>query len=103
MYSLTVFLKYLLIDVCMQLQASVVADETLSIRANRTLREVTALYKKEEACLDIVIRLPSCYPLRAVDVDCTRRLGINETLLRKWIVSMTSFLRNQVLFEGIIP
>lgn len=79
-----------------QLQASVIADETLSIRANRTLREATAVYKKEEACLDIVIRLPSCYPLRAVEVDCTRRLGISETLLRKWILSMASFLRNQV-------
>jgi hypothetical protein len=98
-YSLTVILKGLLFDVPVQLQASVVADETLSIRANRTLREVTAVYKKEEACLDIVIRLPSCYPLRAVEVDCTRRLGISETLLRKWILSMASFLRNQVLFQ----
>jgi hypothetical protein len=94
---------YLLADEFSQLQASVIADETLSIRANRTLREATAVYKKEEACLDIVIRLPSCYPLRAVEVDCTRRLGISETLLRKWILSMASFLRNQngALLEAI--
>ncbi|KAG0592544.1 hypothetical protein KC19_1G261500 [Ceratodon purpureus] len=94
---------HLLADEFSQLQASVVADETLSIRANRTLREVTAVYKKEEACLDIVIRLPSCYPLRAVEVDCTRRLGISETLLRKWILSMAAFLRNQngALLEAI--
>uniref|UniRef100_A0A7I4A3R4 E3 ubiquitin-protein ligase listerin n=1 Tax=Physcomitrium patens TaxID=3218 RepID=A0A7I4A3R4_PHYPA len=85
----------LLADEFLQLQASVVPDDTLSIRANRTLREVIAVYKKEEACLDIVIRLPSCYPLRAVEVDCTRRLGISETLLRKWILSMAAFLRNQ--------
>jgi len=94
---------HLLADEFSQLQASVVADETLSIRANRTLREVTAVYKKEEACLDIVIRLPACYPLRAVEVDCTRRLGISKTLLRKWILSMASFLRNQngALLEAI--
>lgn len=46
--------------------------------------------------MDVVIRIPSCYPLRAVDVECTRRLGINKTLLRKWILSMAAFLRNQV-------
>jgi hypothetical protein len=79
----------------LQVQASAVADEALSIRANRTLREVTAIYKKEEAGMDIVIRLPACYPLRVVEVECTRRLGISEALLRKWILSMAAFLRNQ--------
>lgn len=86
----------------LQVQASAVADEALSIRANRTLREVTAIYKKEEAGMDIVIRLPACYPLRVVEVECTRRLGISEALLRKWILSMAAFLRNQVCgFTGV--
>ncbi|KAL3679930.1 hypothetical protein R1sor_022886 [Riccia sorocarpa] len=70
-------------------------EEEFIIRANRGLREVTAVYKKEEAGMDIVIRMPACYPLRAVGVECTRRLGIDETLLRKWILSMAAFLRNQ--------
>ncbi|CAM6128753.1 unnamed protein product [Calypogeia fissa] len=85
----------LLADEFAQVQASAVNEENLSIRSNRTLREVTAIYQKEEAGMDIVIRIPSCYPLRAVEVECTRRLGINETLLRKWILSMAAFLRNQ--------
>ncbi|KAL2613161.1 hypothetical protein R1flu_024853 [Riccia fluitans] len=76
-------------------QEAGIDEEEFTIRANRGLREVTAVYKKEEAGMDIVIRMPACYPLRAVGVECTRRMGIDETLLRKWILSMAAFLRNQ--------
>lgn len=85
----------LLADEFSQIQAAGIADESLSIKANRSLREVTAIYKKEEAGMDVVIRLPSCYPLRAVDVECTRKLGVTESRLRKWMLSMAAFVRNQ--------
>ncbi|BBN16555.1 E3 ubiquitin-protein ligase listerin [Marchantia polymorpha subsp. ruderalis] len=76
-------------------QGAALDEDEFSIRANRSSREVTAIYKKEEAGMDIVIKMPPCYPLRAVGVECTRRMGIDEHLLRKWILSMASFLRNQ--------
>lgn len=85
----------LLADEFSQIQAAGIADDTLSIKANRSSREVTAIYKKEEAGMDVVIRLPSCYPLRAVDVECTRKLGVSENRLRKWMLSMVAFVRNQ--------
>ncbi|KAJ7543989.1 hypothetical protein O6H91_09G060900 [Diphasiastrum complanatum] len=85
----------LLAEEFFKVQAVTVTDENLSIRANHSTREVTALYKKEEAGMDIVIKLPACYPLRAVEVECTRRMGISENRLRKWILSMAAFLRNQ--------
>lgn len=80
----------------MQVHNSTIADDSLTIKANQSIGEVTVIYKKEEAGMDMVIRMPKCYPLRAVDIDCTRRLGISETRLRKWMLSMASFLRNQV-------
>lgn len=85
----------LLDDEFSKIQAAGITDESLSIRANRSAREVTAIYTKEEAVMDVVIRLPSCYPLRPVDMECTRKIGVNETNLRKWMLSMTSFVRNQ--------
>lgn len=85
----------LLADEFSQIQAAGIADDSLSIKANRSSREVTAIYKKEEAGMDVVIRLPSCYPLRAVDVECTRKLGVSENRLRKWMLSMAAFVRNQ--------
>lgn len=78
-----------------QVHNSTIADDSLTIKANQSIGEVTVIYKKEEAGMDMVIRMPKCYPLRAVDIDCTRRLGISETRLRKWMLSMASFLRNQ--------
>ncbi|EFJ32099.1 hypothetical protein SELMODRAFT_439982 [Selaginella moellendorffii] len=78
-----------------QVQAAAIAEENFIFKANRSLREVTVIYKKEEAAMDMTIKLPSCYPLKAVEVDCGKRLGISETRMRKWILSMASFLRNQ--------
>ncbi|GJN07050.1 hypothetical protein PR202_ga24840 [Eleusine coracana subsp. coracana] len=74
---------------------SIYADENFSVSVNRSAYEIVATYKKEETGIDLVIRLPNCYPLRHVDVDCTRSLGISEVKCRKWLLSLTSFVRNQ--------
>lgn len=63
---------------------------------SKSANEVVATYTKDETGMDLVIRLPASYPLRPVEVDCTRSLGISEVKQRKWIMSMISFVRNQV-------
>ncbi|MCO5575766.1 hypothetical protein L7F22_029570 [Adiantum nelumboides] len=85
----------LLADEFSQVHSSTVADDSLTIKANQGLGEVTVVYKKEEAGMDMIIKMPKCYPLKAVDIECTKRLGISETRLRKWTLSMAAFLRNQ--------
>lgn len=80
-----------------QVKETVTADENFSVNVNRTAYEIIATYKKEETGMDLVIRLPSCYPLRPVDVECTRSLGISEVKQRKWLLSLTAFVRNQVI------
>ncbi|PKU81703.1 E3 ubiquitin-protein ligase listerin [Dendrobium catenatum] len=74
---------------------TVLADENFSLSVNKSAYEIVATYKKEETGMDLVIRLPSCYPLRPVDVECTRSLGIIEVKQRKWLLSLTAFVRNQ--------
>lgn len=86
----------LLLDEFSQVKDSVYdSDETFSVSVNRSAYEIIATYKKEETGIDLVIRLPSCYPLRHVEVECTRSLGISEVKCRKWLLSLTSFVRNQ--------
>ncbi|KAL6870646.1 hypothetical protein ACP4OV_014494 [Aristida adscensionis] len=85
----------LLQDEFSQVKDSVFADENFSVSVNRSAYEIVATYKKEETGIDLVIRLPNCYPLRHVDVECTRSLGISEVKCRKWLLSLTSFVRNQ--------
>lgn len=63
---------------------------------SKSANEVVATYTKDETGMDLVIHLPPSYPLRPVDVDCTRSLGISEVKRRKWLMSLMAFIRNQV-------
>ncbi|KAL6195350.1 hypothetical protein ACLB2K_030969 [Fragaria x ananassa] len=78
-----------------QIKKDEIADENFTIAVSKSANEVVATYTKDETAMNLVIRLPSSYPLWPVDVDCTRSLGISEAKQRKWSMSMTSFVRNQ--------
>lgn len=79
------------------------ADENFSLSVSKSANEVVATYTKDETTMDLVIRLPASYPLRPVDVDCTKSLGISDMKQRKWLMSLMLFVRNQngALAEGI--
>ncbi|GMP89850.1 hypothetical protein CsSME_00041233 [Camellia sinensis var. sinensis] len=78
-----------------QIKKASFADENFSVSVSKSANEVVATYTKDETGMDLVIRLPASYPLRAVDVDCPRSLGISEVKQRKWLMSMLSFVRSQ--------
>ncbi|CAH9129291.1 unnamed protein product [Cuscuta epithymum] len=78
-----------------QIKKAKFVDDTFSVSVSKSANEVVATYTKDETGMDLVIRLPASYPLRSVDVDCTRSLGISEVKKRKWLMSMMSFVRNQ--------
>ncbi|XP_057483183.1 E3 ubiquitin-protein ligase listerin-like isoform X2 [Actinidia eriantha] len=78
-----------------QIKKSSFTDENFSVSVSKSANEVVATYTKDETGMDLVIRLPASYPLRAVDVDCPRSLGISEVKQRKWLMSMLLFVRNQ--------
>ncbi|XP_010483427.1 PREDICTED: E3 ubiquitin-protein ligase listerin-like [Camelina sativa] len=70
-------------------------DESFSVSISKAANEVVATYTKDETGMDLVIRLPVSYPLRPVDVNCTKSIGISEAKQRKWLMSMQLFVRNQ--------
>jgi len=82
----------------MQIKKANFRDENFTVSVSKSANEVVATYTKDETGMDLVIRLPASYPLRPVDVDCTRSLGISEVKQRKWLMSMMLFVRNQVIF-----
>lgn len=73
-------------------------DESFSVSISKSANEVVATYTKDETGMDLVIRLPVSYPLRPVDVSCTKSIGISDAKQRKWLMSMLMFVRNQVLY-----
>lgn len=85
----------------MQIKKANIADENFSLTVSKSANEVVATYTKDETKMDLVIRLPVSYPLRPVDVDCARSLGISEVKQRKWLMSMMLFVQNQVLFYSL--
>ena len=71
------------------------ADDGLTVTGSALTREITAVYAKEECNLEIVIRLPKAYPLRNVEVDCRKRLGVSESRWRRWVLQIVTLLSNQ--------
>ncbi|ESQ42538.1 hypothetical protein EUTSA_v10012416mg [Eutrema salsugineum] len=70
-------------------------DDSFSVSISKSANEVVATYTKDETGMDLVIRLPVSYPLRPVDVNCTKSIGISDAKQRKWLMSMLMFVRNQ--------
>ncbi|KAG1654853.1 hypothetical protein FOA52_012197 [Chlamydomonas sp. UWO 241] len=79
-----------------QAQAPRYASDIFSVRALPSGREVLAVLQVEDgASLELAIRLSASTPLRAAEVECRRKVGVNDTKLRKWLLSISAFLRNQ--------
>ncbi|KAJ0410537.1 hypothetical protein ATCC90586_008344 [Pythium insidiosum] len=62
--------------------------EEMTVKGSRVSREITTTYVKDECALEMVIRVPSAYPLRSVEVECTRRIGISEDRWRRWVLQI---------------
>ncbi len=43
----------------------------------------------------VVLKIPANYPIRSVTVEMVRRIGIQDALWRKWLLSMTTLLMTQ--------
>lgn len=70
--------------------------EKFSVRANAASREVIASMEVEDGqMLDLVVKFPSAMPLRSPEAECRRSVGVSEARLRKWLLSITAFLRNR--------
>ncbi|CAN0361828.1 unnamed protein product, partial [Laminaria digitata] len=58
-------------------------------------RQVVASYVKEECTLEAIIQLPPEYPLRNVEVSCTKRMGVSESRWKKWVLQIVTLLSLQ--------
>ncbi|TDH69014.1 hypothetical protein CCR75_009295 [Bremia lactucae] len=79
-------------------------DDEMTVRGSRVSREITTTYIKDECALEMVVRVPSSYPLRCVEVECTKRIGISEDRWRRWvlqIIRVTSY-RDGSLLDAVL-
>ncbi|KAL3808336.1 hypothetical protein ACHAXA_003234 [Cyclostephanos tholiformis] len=67
----------------------------MTISGSCVSREVVATYQQDECQLSVMIRMPSTFPLRNVEVDCQKTMGIPEKRWRRWAVQIMLMLNNQ--------
>ncbi|KAL7486519.1 hypothetical protein ACHAW6_012114 [Cyclotella cf. meneghiniana] len=67
----------------------------MSVSGSTVSREVVATYQQDECQLSVTIRIPSTFPLRNVEVDCQKTLGIAEKRWRRWALNIMMMLNNQ--------
>lgn len=69
--------------------------DAFTVRTIPTSREVVASLKVEEGhSLDLLVRFPMTFPLKAPEASCQKSVGVGEAMLRKWLLSIMAFLRN---------
>ena len=74
-----------------------VADELseLQIKTSKVASEVSASFQIDEATMEIVIRLPSNFPLRQVEVEGLQRVGVKEARWRAWLLAVAGVIAAQ--------
>lgn len=67
----------------------------ITVRASLGARVVTALYEKEDCSVEMEVRIPNCYPLENVQVECVGQVGISRDRWRRWVMQINTLLTNQ--------
>jgi hypothetical protein len=67
----------------------------MSVAAGFLSREVTATYVQDDFTLKVSISLPSLFPFRNAEVDCSKTLGVPQTRWKLWSLQITLMLNSQ--------
>jgi len=67
----------------------------MTVSGSCVSRELVATYQQDECQLSVMIRMPSTFPLRNVEVDCQKTMGIAENRWRRWALQIMLMLNNQ--------
>ncbi|KAJ3195439.1 hypothetical protein HK101_000211 [Irineochytrium annulatum] len=78
--------------------------EEMTVKTSKAGNEITACYEVDETSINIVIRLPSNYPLSKVEVDSGsggRVVGITEARWRSWLLNISILAQNASIIEAL--
>ena len=58
--------------------------------------EVSVTYRVDECCIELWVSLPESYPLQPPSIREGKRVRIDPTQWRKWMLQLNVFVANQV-------
>ncbi|XP_077900634.1 E3 ubiquitin-protein ligase listerin isoform X2 [Ictidomys tridecemlineatus] len=67
----------------------------MTVKARATTREVMATYTIEDIVIELIIQLPSNYPLGSITVESGKRVGVAVQQWRNWMLQLSTYLTHQ--------
>lgn len=96
----TTYISSLIIDNEMNkaaklIDANTINDDNLTLKVNRVAHEIKSMYLIDEKTMEMVIRIPSSYPLQNIIVDGPVRLGVKESQWKSWLMASQRVIMSQ--------
>ncbi|KAK9461550.1 uncharacterized protein V1516DRAFT_663261 [Lipomyces oligophaga] len=70
-------------------------EENIQLKVSRPAREVTAVYTIDEQTMEMIVRIPTSFPLHDVVVDGIKRVGVKENQWRAWLLASQALIASQ--------
>eukprot|EP00158_Paraphelidium_tribonemae_P009611 Partr_v1_DN28908_c1_g1_i9_m26109 putative listerin E3 ubiquitin protein ligase 1 len=68
---------------------------TVSVSRGTVNNEVSAVYKLDDNALEMVIKIPNCYPLKQVEIQGLLKVGVSDERWRRWLLNCNMVLASQ--------
>ncbi|XP_067896603.1 E3 ubiquitin-protein ligase listerin isoform X2 [Heterodontus francisci] len=84
-------------------QTSTQTFKSMVVKARPVAREVLATYSVDDIFIELVIQLPTNYPLGSIIVESGKRVGVAVQQWRNWMLQLNTFLnlQNGSIMEGL--
>lgn len=76
--------------------SSELKEENWAVKVSTALNEVSLAFTVDEQQMEIVVKLPTDFPLHGVEVRDVRRVGVAENKWRAWIFGVQQVVSSQV-------
>ncbi|KAK9390591.1 hypothetical protein V1515DRAFT_590873 [Lipomyces mesembrius] len=70
-------------------------DENMQVKVSRVTHEVAAVYSIDEQTMEMIIHVPTNFPLHGVHVDGVKRVGVKENQWRAWLLASQAVITSQ--------
>ncbi|XP_078416032.1 E3 ubiquitin-protein ligase listerin isoform X2 [Cetorhinus maximus] len=84
-------------------QSSTQTFKSMVVKARPVAREVLATYSVDDIFIELIIQLPTNYPLGSITVESGKRVGVAVQQWRNWMLQLNTFLnlQNGSIMEGL--
>ena len=63
------------------------------------MSEVSVVYRLHEFCIELFVKLPTNYPLQPPSIREGKRVRVEASQWRKWMLQLNVFIANQVSMD----